>query len=471
MNAPASVPLPPCLAAPDRAAEPETDGVGWDERHLQCIWADARLRPALRTTGGEPVEVLSPGVWNGGPGPDFRGAILRIGGRRAAGDVELHVRPGDWTAHGHDGDPRYANVALHVAWFPPAPGAVLPDVPLALLADAMSTRPGFSFDQIDPSAYPHAARSDLPRPCRDALRGAPPAVAGDLLERAGAGRLRTKARALAARAAAAGSPAQAFYAEVMACLGFHANTAAMRALAADVPIRELSARADPFERYATLLGRAGLLPEPGASGPPAGWVAALWNAAFRAGASFAADATGRWTLAGVRPANHPRRRLAVAAALFADPDSLRAGLASLPRGDARRWARDAEALLRRAAAPAAALLPPGAARGGLLGGGRIRAILANAVLPALAFEDPVSARALLAALPGESPSATMEEMAFRLLGADHNPALWRGSALRMQGLLALWSGHCAASPETCRDCPLAGLASASGRGTGRDAPP
>ncbi|MBQ9727295.1 MAG: DUF2851 family protein [Kiritimatiellae bacterium] len=458
MNETASLPLPPCLLPGRAAAEPETDGAAWDERHLQCIWADARLRPPLSTTGGAPVEVLSPGVWNGGPGPDFRGAILRIGGVRAAGDVELHVRPSDWTAHGHDGDPRYENVVLHVAWFPPAPGAVLPDVPLALLSDAMLARPGFSFDQIDPDAYPHAARSDLPRPCRDALRGAPAAIVRDLLERAGEARLRRKARELAERAARAGSPAQAFYAEVLACLGFHANTAPMRALAAQVPVRELAARADPFERYALLLGRAGLLPPPDAPGFPSGWTAALWNAAFRAGASHAPDAAGRWTLAGVRPANHPRRRLAVAAALFADPDSLRAALAALPRADAKAWARAAEKVLRDAAAPAAALLPPGAARGGLLGGGRVRAILANAVLPALAFGDSVSARALLAALPGESPSATMEEMAFRLLGADHNPALWRTGALRMQGLLALWSGHCAASPETCRECPLAAAA-------------
>lgn len=454
---PAPLPLPPCLAPAGRAEEPETDGVAWNERHLQCIWADARLRPAaLATTGGDPVEVLSPGVWNGGPGPDFRGAVLRIGGRRAAGDVEIHVRPSDWAAHGHDADPRYDRVVLHVSWFPPAPGAVLPDIPLALLGDAMAAaRPDFSFDQIDPDAYPHAARSDLPRPCRDALRDAPAAVVRDLLERAGEVRLRRKARALAARAARAGSPAQAFYAEVLACLGFHANTTPMRALADEVPVRDLAARGDPFERYALLLGRAGLLPEPGAPGLPADWVSALWNAAFRAGASSAPDAAARWTLAGVRPANHPRRRLAVAAALFASPDSLRAALAALPRGDARAWTRAAEKLLRDAAAPAAALLPPGAARGGLLGGGRIRAILANAVLPALAFDDPAAARALLAALPGESPSATMEEMAFRLLGADHNPALWRTGALRMQGLLALWGGHCSAAPDACARCPLA----------------
>ena len=54
----AETPLPPCLAPAAAAAEPETAGVPWNERHLQCVWADDRLRPAaLATTGGLPVRV------------------------------------------------------------------------------------------------------------------------------------------------------------------------------------------------------------------------------------------------------------------------------------------------------------------------------------------------------------------------------------------------------------------------------
>ena len=160
-GAPIAPRLPACLGRFDAAREPETAGVSWNERHLQCIWADARLRPAaLSTTGGRPVRVLDPGAWNGGPGPDFLGAALEIGGEPRRGDVEIHVRPGDWAAHGHSADPAYANVALHVAWFPPAPGETPPDIPLVLLRDAMLDRPGFSFDQIDPAAYPRLARPD-----------------------------------------------------------------------------------------------------------------------------------------------------------------------------------------------------------------------------------------------------------------------------------------------------------------------
>ena len=68
------------------------------ERHLQCVWADDRLRPAnLATAAGERVQIEHPGEWNTGPGPDFLNAALRVGPelRRIVGDVEIHVRPAD----------------------------------------------------------------------------------------------------------------------------------------------------------------------------------------------------------------------------------------------------------------------------------------------------------------------------------------------------------------------------------------
>ena len=451
----ASLPLPACLRPSEGAREPATAGFSWNERHLQCIWADARLRPArLLTTAGRPVRVLDPGRWNGGPGPDFRGAKLEIGGELRTGDVEIHVRPGDWNAHGHASDPAYAGVALHVAWFPPGPYDELPEIPLALLRDAMLDRPGFSFDQIDPSAYPRPPRSDLDRPCRDALAGAPPAEAAALLARAGRMRLARKARALAAKAERAGARSQVFYEETLAALGWRPNAVPMHALARALPLADLAAADDDLSRYALLLGRAGLLPPEGARGVPADWAARIWGAAFRAGASHAADARAGWTLAGIRPANHPRVRLAAAAALFRTPDGLLRALEALPRADAKAWARAAEEAVRDATRGAEALPPPAAGRGAPLGSERIRALLANVVAPMVAA-DPEEAARLQEALPGEAVGAPMKEMAFRLFGADHNPALYASRALRTQGLLELWDAYCSASPESCRTCPLA----------------
>ena len=55
----------------------------------------------------------------GGAGPDFRDAVLtRADGSRVYGDVELHLRAAGWHAHGHDNDPRYDGVVLHVVLAP-----------------------------------------------------------------------------------------------------------------------------------------------------------------------------------------------------------------------------------------------------------------------------------------------------------------------------------------------------------------
>lgn len=450
------VPFPACLRPADGVGEPlAADGVSWNERHLQCVWADARLRPPMKTLDGQTVEVEDPGVWNGVAGPDFRGAVLRIGGELRRGDVELHVHPRDWSLHGHSGNPDYAGVVLHVAWFPPAAGDTLPGVPLVCLRDAMAVRPSFSFDQVDPDAYPWLSGADVDRPCRNALRGASGALVGETLAAAGRQRLRRKAREIAHRLAASGSPDQAFYAETMAALGFHRNAAPMRALAARVPVAALAAHPDPFERYAMLLGDAGLLYREGEGRVPADYLEALWAAAFRAGANDAAGAREGWTVAAVRPINHPRVRLAVAASLFRTPGGLRETLARLPRQNGKVWVKLAVKAFRKAAEDAGRVLPPAmAAQKGFLGPGRIHAILVNAVLPLLSLEDSDAWR-LLEAVPGEEPSSTMKGMAFRLLGGDHNPALWTGNALRMQGLLEFWNGYCEASPESCRTCPLA----------------
>ena len=94
------------------------------ERHVQAIWYDGTLRPdGLRTADGAQVRVVDPGRWNLEAGPDFLDAVLEIGGerRRVRGDVEVHVRAADWSAHGHGHDPAYAGVVAHVTWHPGPP--------------------------------------------------------------------------------------------------------------------------------------------------------------------------------------------------------------------------------------------------------------------------------------------------------------------------------------------------------------
>ena len=85
------------------------------ERLLHYVWQHRLYRQdELKTTGGQRVEVLSPGVHNDDAGPDFLQAQIKIGETLWAGNVEIHLSSSDWDAHRHTQDPAYNNVVLHV---------------------------------------------------------------------------------------------------------------------------------------------------------------------------------------------------------------------------------------------------------------------------------------------------------------------------------------------------------------------
>jgi hypothetical protein len=88
------------------------------ERLLQAVWQHQRLRrDQLKTTDGKIVRVLHPGFASVEGGPDFGNAVLQIGGEPPrSGDVEIDLRSAGWRAHGHDRNPNFQNVLLHVVW-------------------------------------------------------------------------------------------------------------------------------------------------------------------------------------------------------------------------------------------------------------------------------------------------------------------------------------------------------------------
>lgn len=94
------------------------------EKLLQQIWQRREFDgAAAQLADGRRVQVLFPGKWNRLGGPDFQAARLRFDdGGELTGDVELHLRAGDWDNHQHAVDPAYANVILHVVLFEPESG-------------------------------------------------------------------------------------------------------------------------------------------------------------------------------------------------------------------------------------------------------------------------------------------------------------------------------------------------------------
>ena len=87
------------------------------EDFVVYLWKFQQLKTtALTTTEGASIQILKVGLENLNTGPDFFNAQLLIGNQKWAGNVEIHVNSSDWYAHGHEKDPNYDAVILHVVW-------------------------------------------------------------------------------------------------------------------------------------------------------------------------------------------------------------------------------------------------------------------------------------------------------------------------------------------------------------------
>ena len=446
------------------------DSPYWSERHLQCVWFDDRLRPApLAADNGTRIIVRDPGRWNLEAGPDFLDATLETAaGVRITGDIEIHVYPRDWDAHRHATNPLYRNLAAHVTYFLDKPPATLSADTLRIaLEPALANNPAFSFGDIDTAAYPHAILPATPRPCANILTENPD-LAVSLLDAAGEFRVHAKAQRLRARLHQQGDDRQTLYEEIFAALGYKQNTVPCRRLAQRLPLRDWEANADTAHAYGRLLGAAGLLPQPDAAADPAltTFLRSLWDYWWQHPVSEPLT-TDVWVRYGLRPQNHPVRRLAAAAALFNGCHTVIDRLATLPTTPPHTWFRSATLLFESCARwsfwddrlTLTGFATPGA--GVLLGANRIAAILANVIIPWLAAEDRLDP-AILDHLPPEDLSSPVRDTAFHLFGRDHNPTLlYAGNGLRIQGLLQIRADFCLNASAACADCLLAtALASA-----------
>lgn len=87
------------------------------ESFLHFLWQFQYFSKAnLQTVGGQPLQVIRPGLPNTDAGPDFSQARVAINHVEWAGSVEMHLRSSNWRQHRHQQDAAYENVVLHVVW-------------------------------------------------------------------------------------------------------------------------------------------------------------------------------------------------------------------------------------------------------------------------------------------------------------------------------------------------------------------
>ena len=85
------------------------------EDFLHYLWRLKRFPITnLKTTEGEPIQIINVGEHNTHAGPDFTNARIKIGTTLWAGNVEIHILSSEWIRHQHEKDKAYDNVILHV---------------------------------------------------------------------------------------------------------------------------------------------------------------------------------------------------------------------------------------------------------------------------------------------------------------------------------------------------------------------
>jgi hypothetical protein len=283
------------------------------ENLLQAIWQHQRLlRDQLKTVDGQSVRVLHPGFRSVEGGPDFRGAVIQFGEERPKnGDVEVDIRSSGWRSHGHDRNKAFENVILHVIWDGDRPSAGSP--PLMSLCDALDAPLGELSLWLGSDAsqtWPENLRGK----CCAPLRELDEAQTNTLLREAAQVRLQSKAAQFQARARQAGWE-QSLWEGLFRALGYKHNVWPMHRLAELRP-RWQQDGSEPLALQARLLGLSGLLPTE-LSGSETGsdvYVRKVWDQWWRERDEFADCILPRevWRFHGLRPANHPQRRLALA---------------------------------------------------------------------------------------------------------------------------------------------------------------
>lgn len=291
------------------------------ERLLQAIWQHQRLRrDQLATLDGETVRVLHPGFNSVEGGPDFRGAVLQFGtGTPEVGDVEVDLRTSGWRSHGHDKNPAFKNVLLHVVWDAErAGGNGLRVLALRRSLDAPLGELSLWLEREPVKALPENLRGK----CAAPLRELPAEQVTALLDEAARVRFEAKAAQLQARARGAGWE-QALWEGLFRALGYKHNVWPMHCLA-ETRGRWAARTASPLVLQARLLGMSNLLPTELSRTTTGvdGYVRRVWDCWWRDRDEFSDAILPRevWRFHGLRPANHPQRRLALAAHWLAAGD-------------------------------------------------------------------------------------------------------------------------------------------------------
>jgi hypothetical protein len=484
------------IAVPERRELREPAPI--NERLLQCIWYDGHFHAEnLRLADGRSAEIRSPGRWNAEAGPDFHGAEIVIDGERAKGDVELHLRASDWRAHRHGGDPAYRTVILHVV-LDIDDGQVSDATPTGGAIPRLELRPVLHGDLeslghvITMEDYPYERPAMVGRCHRLLSQLDRDDQVTAFFEAAAVRRMKGKIERLESQLGGADFE-QVFHQALLTAMGHRGSKTLFFLLAKRVPIAELRAltrpwtgRARALAAEAVLLHVANLIrpqpqTEPTWDEETMAHVDALHRVWAELGGHFSdrlIPQTAKWHQ-GIRPVNFPSRRIAGLSHLAVGEVAGEEGLFTALMRRCEEFAesgRDGK-IIQRQLGDLVALLAVDEpsdhwARRHTLGGkrlaktvrligeGRARSVLFNALLPlAILWAKRRRRRRVLewahAALrefPALEENTVTRFMKYRLFTTTNPPKSLFRREMRQQALFHIFTDCCDSVTTSCDQC-------------------
>ena len=374
------------------------------------------------TTCGEKLRILHFGEWNREAGPDFKNARIEFEKRGIEdGDIEVDWDTRDWETHGHAVNPSFANTRLH--FYVNAGGAA-------------------SFARSSDHRHIPQARLLVECPPPPVSKNSDSAVSSEaarvMIDRAAKFRLETKCAAFASANRLHGADAALFFG-IASGLGYKNNSIPFLLAAQRAGWK--AARGTDGEAW--LFGISGFL-EPrnfdDADEITKTYLKPLWDSWWKVRDSFSRSVLPRaiWKLSGLRPSNHPHRRLGALATVAQNFQKLQKQIGESKEKGFLRFFEELEHpyWTKHWNLSADPLAKPMA----LVGFDRATDLLLNAYLPTMGSED---AAKILRTARGPQASGILERATLWLLGCESREFL--RTAWDQQGLLQLYRDFGAAS--------------------------
>ncbi len=418
-----------------------------NEIELQSLFFAGHFGREFLTTDGRKVTIRQFGEWNHGPGPDFLNCAIYLAGQLLTGPIELDTKPSDWESHGHATNSEFDEVVLHLSIESSSRTTFIRtsehrEVPQVRIPS----------ERLDTLFPPPLSQAPVTRGrCSFPLSQMAPNRVEDLIKKAALHRAQLKANHFLCVRETHGY-AQALWQALANALGYHQNQLAMTLLAQRAPIAQLR-NLPPLDRSAYLFGLAGFLaPDLPKSAPEEShqWLSELWSSWWK-NRPHPDPRSLPWRLAGVRPSNHPQRRIAALASLLRSwptveklsRESPPAFLKKIMESDDPFWNYHYTLTSKPSTRPIA-----------LFGKQRGQDFLANIIYPLQLAEDAHTHWPSYAKLAGTAPSERVKRAAYRLFGDRPEKASFLKKAWQQQGLLQIYQDFCLQDHSDCEQCPF-----------------